>query len=81
CDRELFLELGGFSERLQLGEDLDFLRRLRDVRGREAVGHIRESFILTSARRLRRLPFHLAMPGMFARWVLAFAGIWRTRPY
>jgi len=84
CDRALFLELGGFHPDLQLGEDLEFLKRVqRHVRdsGRGTVCHIRTSSIRTSPRRLRTHPFYLGMIPMFGRWFLAFLGIGRTRRY
>jgi glycosyltransferase involved in cell wall biosynthesis len=86
CDRALFLALSGFDETLQLAEDLEFLRRvkehLRQKRdGKGSVSHIRKSVILTSPRRLRAQPHHLGIVTLFARWALAFAGIGRNRAY
>jgi glycosyltransferase involved in cell wall biosynthesis len=84
CDRALFRSLGGFDPGLQLAEDLEFLKRagkyLRDHGGGN-IGHVRRSVIWTSPRRLRRLPYHLGIVPMFARWALASMGIWRTRRY
>lgn len=84
CDRQLFLALGGFRPDLHLAEDLEFLRRVRGTlaeAGSPPVCHIRSSGIWTSPRRLHRQPMYLGMVTMFARWVLAFAGIGRTRRY
>ncbi len=84
CDRRLFLEVGGFRPDLRLGEDVDFLARVKArlrADGRGTVGHIRTGWIVTSPRRLRAQPFHLGMFVMFGRWALAFAGIGRTRKY
>jgi glycosyltransferase involved in cell wall biosynthesis len=84
CDRALFLALGGFDETLQLAEDLEFLRRVKEnVRenGQGTVGHVRTSVIATSPRRLRTHPHHLGVATLFVRWALAFAGIGRTRDY
>ena len=84
CDRALFLELGGFDETLQLAEDLEFLRRVKEhlrQKGDGVVSHIRTSAILTSPRRLRTRPYHLGAAWVFARWALAFAGIGRKRDY
>lgn len=84
CDRQLFLALGGFDPDLHLAEDLDLLQRVQDhvkTHGLKPVPHIRSSAIYTSPRRLRTLPFHLGVAPMFARWLLAFLGIGRTRRY
>lgn len=94
CDRALFLALGGFDEAIQLAEDLEFLDRLKAHlrrasqggkgigRGkRAAVCHISRDTILTSPRRLRTRPHHLAIATLFARWALAFAGVGRKRDY
>lgn len=79
CARELFARFGGFDETLQLAEDSEFLGRLQ--RAGVPVCHLDESWIATSPRRLHRLPFHLAMVEMFARWALAHAGIGRRWRY
>jgi glycosyltransferase involved in cell wall biosynthesis len=84
CDAALFRMVGGFDPSLQLAEDLEFLKRVKArVRqdGGGKVCHVRSSGIKTSPRRLRRLPFHLAMIPMFARWALAFMGVARDRRY
>jgi glycosyltransferase involved in cell wall biosynthesis len=84
CDRQLFLSLGGFDPTLHLGEDLEFLKRVKAcVRASDtgAVCHVSSSSIRTSPRRLRTLPFHLGMIPMFWRWLLAFLGLGRTRRY
>lgn len=83
CDRGWFLSLGGFDPNLQLAEDLEFLGRVRAATrtGSGSITHLRRSAIRTSPRRLHTLPFHLAMFSMFARWLLAFWGVGRTRKY
>ncbi len=84
CDRQLFLSLGGFNPTLHLGEDLEFLKRVKArvrASGNGAVCHVSSSTIRTSPRRLRTLPFHLGMIPMFGRWLLAFLGLGRTRRY
>lgn len=84
CDRALFLALGGFDEALNLAEDLEFLRRVKErlrKKGKGTVGHIRTSVIITSPRRLRLWPHHLSIAAVFVRWALAFAGVWRKRNY
>jgi hypothetical protein len=84
CGRQLFLELGGFDEALQLAEDLEFLRRAQALLSQSGMGtvcHIRTSAIATSPRRLRTLPYHLSIVTLFVRWALAFAGIGRKRRY
>lgn len=79
CSRELFLALGGFDERLQLAEDREFLQRLE--RSGVPVCHLSTSWIMTSPRRLRRLPLRLGLLTTFARWLLAHLGIGRSWPY
>ncbi|HET6380655.1 MAG TPA: glycosyltransferase family A protein [candidate division Zixibacteria bacterium] len=79
CDRALFTALGGFDERLNHAEDLDFLVRAR--RAGVRVGHITRAWIATSPRRLHRLPLRLGMLTMLGRWALGHVGIGRTWPY
>ncbi len=79
CTRELFLQVGGFDETLVLAEDRDFLDRL-GASG-VAVGHVDESWIATSPRRLHHGPWRLGMPAMFVRWALANWGIGRRWRY
>jgi glycosyltransferase involved in cell wall biosynthesis len=84
CDRELFLRLGGFEPSLHLGEDLELLGRIRRYARAHALGtiaHIRSSAIYTSPRRLQTHPYRLGMVLMFARWLLAYVGVARTRRY
>ena len=84
CDRQLFLELNGFRPELRVAEDLEFLQRVQRhfaLNGHEKVCHIRSSAILTSPRRLRKLPYRLSLITVFARWAMAFAGIGRRRWY
>jgi glycosyltransferase involved in cell wall biosynthesis len=84
CRRDLFLAVGGFRPDLQLAEDLEFLDRVKKRVREDGLGnvtHVRSSAIATSPRRLRSRPFHLGMVTMFGRWLLAFAGIGRTRKY
>jgi glycosyltransferase involved in cell wall biosynthesis len=79
CERDLFLKSGGFGEEIQLAEDLEFLVRLqrRGVR----VGHVKDSQIATSARRLHELPFRFGIVTTFGRWTLAHIGIGRRWRY
>jgi glycosyltransferase involved in cell wall biosynthesis len=79
CERELFLQCGGFDEHLQLAEDLEFLARL--VRAGASVCHVTESWIATSPRRLHTLPCRLGMPAMLVRWALAKWGLGRRWRY
>lgn len=79
CARDVFLRAGGFGEEFQLAEDREFLTRLE--RDGVPVCHVRDSFIATSPRRLRSLPFRLGVVTMFARWTLAQAHIGRRWPY
>lgn len=79
CRADLFRELEGFDEELEIAEDLEFLRRLQA----RAVPtcHVTEAFIATSPRRLRALPLRLGMLHTFCRWALAHVGIGRRWPY
>ena len=79
CERELFLDVGGFDETLKQAEDRDLLVRLQ--RRGIAVGHVSETWIATSPRRLHTLPFRLAILTTFWRWTLGHAGIGRRWPY
>lgn len=79
CARDLFERSGGFDERLRHAEDRDILVRLQ--RAGVVVGHLDESFIATSPRRLRRLPFRLGTLTTLGRWTLGHLGIGRRWPY
>lgn len=79
CARELFERMGGFDEALHLAEDKEFLDRLQGAG--VPVCHVSESWIATSPRRLRSLPFRLGMVAMFARWALAHWGVGRRWRY
>lgn len=79
CNADLFHQLGGFDEGLEIAEDLEFLRRLR--RRGVCVCHLTEAYIATSPRRLRALPFRLGMLWTFVRWALAHVGVGRRWPY
>ena len=79
CERELFMQCGGFDEHLQLAEDLEFLGRLQ--KAGVPVCHVTESWIATSPRRLHTLPCRLGMPAMLARWALARWGLGRRWRY
>lgn len=79
CRADLFRELEGFDEELEIAEDLEFLRRLQ-ARGVPTC-HVTEAFIATSPRRLRALPLRLGMLHTFCRWALAHVGIGRRWPY
>jgi len=84
CRRDLFLAAGGFDETLRLGEDLELLSRLRatvEAGGLGSICYLRSSSILTSPRRLRGRPFHLAAVTMFGRWLLSFLGVGRHWEY
>jgi len=79
CDRDLFLRSGGFGEHIRLAEDLEFLGRLK--RQGVRVGHVKDSYIATSPRRLHELPLRLGIVTTFARWTLAHIGIGRRWRY
>lgn len=79
CARALFERVGGFGVDLQLAEDREFLIRLQ--RAGVSLCQLRESWIATSPRRLRRLPFRLSMVTTLLRWGLANWGIGRRWPY
>jgi len=82
-ERTLFKAIGGFQPDLYLAEDLDLLRRARELASQSGgtVCHIRSSAIRTSPRRLHTYPFHLAVIPIFVRWSMAFAGYGRRRHY
>src|SRR5919108_2550273 len=75
CERELFMQCGGFDEHLQVAEDLEFLGRLE--RAGIPVCHVTESWIATSPRRLHTRPCRLGMLIMLMRWALAKWGLGR----
>jgi glycosyltransferase involved in cell wall biosynthesis len=79
CPRDAFLAAGGFDKSMRLGEDRDFLQRLQKQGLR--FGRVRGACILTSTRRLHRLPLRLGIPVTFARWALANWGIGRRWRY
>lgn len=79
CRADLFHQLRGFDEGLEIAEDLEFLRRLQ-TRGLPTC-HVIEACIATSPRRLRALPLRLGMLHTFCRWALAHVGIGRRWPY
>jgi hypothetical protein len=79
CERDLFLRSGGFGEDIHLAEDLEFLTRLE--RQGVHVGHVMDSYIATSPRRLHELPFRLGIVTTFVRWALAHVGIGRRWRY
>ncbi len=79
CARELFTGMGGFAVGLRLAEDREFLIRLEQAGNR--LCQVRESWIATSPRRLRRLPYRLSMVTTLVRWTLANWGIGRRWRY
>jgi glycosyltransferase involved in cell wall biosynthesis len=79
CERDLFLTSGGFGEHIRLAEDLEFLTRLE--RQGVHVGHVKDSSIATSPRRLHDLPLRLGIVTTFVRWALAHIGIGRRWRY
>jgi glycosyltransferase involved in cell wall biosynthesis len=73
CRREDFWALGGFDERLRVGEDVDFAKRLR-TRGRVLGRPFRTLWrtrIVTSCRKFDRMGdgYMLRRPGMLWRGV------------
>ncbi len=79
CTRAVFLSAAGFNEDLHHAEDLDLLSRLK--RRGVGVGHVTESWIATSPRRLHRLPFRLGVITTLGRWGLGNFGIGRRWSY
>ena len=79
CTRAIFLSASGFNEDLHHAEDLDLLSRLK--RRGVGVGHVTESWIATSPRRLRRLPCRLGVVTTLGRWGLGSFGIGRRWSY
>lgn len=79
ADRDALIAAGGFDPRLLLGADYVTQKAIaaRGVRFR----HLDDAAILTSPRRIRRLPFRFGMVTMMVRWTLCSIGIGRTRPY
>ena len=65
--REVFEACGGFDERVSVGEDADFLRRL-SRRGRVLYRH--DDVVFTSARR-----FHTERPWLFSAKVVMWAAL------
>jgi len=79
CSRSLLLSTGGFDESLQHAEDRELLSRFK--RRGVVVGHVTESWIATSPRRLHRLPFRLGLLTTLGRWGLGNFGIGRRWSY
>ena len=79
CSRRLFFSAGGMREDLRLGEDVEFLERLRDIG--VPVAYLGESWIATSPRRLHSGPFRLGAARMLVRWTLAHRGVGRRWTY
>lgn len=75
----LFLDEGGFDERLRQAEDRDLLVRLQ--RRGVVVGHVGETWIATSPRRLHALPLRLGIVSTLGRCALGHAGIARRWRY
>ncbi len=51
CKREAFFQVGGFDERLHVGEDIDLGSRLKKLGD---VEYIKDTFAITSSRRIKR---------------------------
>jgi glycosyltransferase involved in cell wall biosynthesis len=79
CTRSAFLSVGGFDETLLHAEDRELLSRFK--RRGVPVGHVTESWIATSPRRLHRLPFRLGLLTTLGRWGLGNFGIGRRWSY
>lgn len=79
CSREVFMAAGGMREEIRLGEDVEFLQRIRGS-GRQVI-YLGESSIATSARRLHSAPMRLGAARMLARWALANRGFGRQWRY
>lgn len=79
CERSRFQEIGGFDEQIQVAEDRELLVRLE--RAGTPLGHLNESWIATSPRRLHRHPLRLGLLATFARWAMAQAGLGRRWRY
>jgi len=79
CERDLFLEHGGYNEGLLVAEDKEFLKRLQ-LSGID-VCHVSSSWIATSTRRLDGAPLRLGLLRTFGRWAMGQAGIGRRWRY
>ncbi len=79
CERDLFLEHGGYNEDLLVAEDKEFLKRLQ--RAGVHVCHVNSSWIATSTRRLDAAPLRLGLLATFGRWAMGQAGIGRRWRY
>lgn len=79
CERNLFLDYGGYDEDLLVAEDKEFLKRL--LRAGINVCHLNSSWIATSTRRLHTGPFRLGLFATFGRWAMGQAGIGRRWRY
>ncbi len=79
CERDLFLEHGGYDEDLLVAEDKEFLKRLQ--RAGIDVCHVSSSWIATSTRRLDAAPLRLGLLATFGRWAMGQAGIGRRWRY
>ena len=86
CQRDLFVELGGFGTELKHAEDLEFFTRVKKTLKQRGMPWciIEDAPISTSSRRMDRLPMKLGYPLTFLEWAFGgFLGFGRKKyvPY
>ncbi len=75
CSKKIFWEAGGFDPQLKHAEDLAFFTKVDWILRKKgkSFSYIKEAWILTSTRRMDRLPFHLGYPLVMMEWL--FGGL------
>ncbi|MCP2518869.1 glycosyltransferase [Candidatus Aminicenantes bacterium AC-335-K20] len=86
CDREIFWKAGGFRSELKHAEDLELFTKIKKLLKKEGKKfcYIKEAFIVTSTRRMDRLPMRLGYLLTFFEWFFGgFLGLRRKsyKPY
>ncbi len=86
CDSKLFWKIGGFRPEIKHAEDLELFTKVKKLLKKEGgkFCYIREAFIITSTRRMDRLPLKLGYPLTFFEWLFGgFLGLRRKKykPY
>ncbi len=80
CQKELFFEIGGFNSTIRHAEDLEFFTRAKKAlkKNGKCWCIIKDSPIMTSTRRMDRLPFKLGYLLTLLEWGLGgFLGLRR----
>lgn len=70
CDRQLFLDVGGFNPELHQSEDLEFFQRVKKVLKQKGKPWcvVDDAPIFTSTRRMDRFPFKLGYLIILLEW-------------